>query len=335
MSRSDSNLALAPAQFSLSKATSGPCSGLRLAGTGKGKQFVGNGPALALSSAPPSSVSFTTGGSPVACRKLLRGARGAGRVSHSAFASLSLASVTLSKDAGAPTEKKKKSIDQVVEEAGKKALRGGLPGMAAMAVQVRHSKGAHQRPWVGSRAPGGVQPAVAGPDAAQLPCSSRSSRSSAARGSACPWPQPPHGGPPAPFKFCLPCPLNWASPASHLPPAPHKTGAGADVDAHHHQLPVPLWRHAGGVPQDPVLAGRHPPLLPGASARAHPGGRVCLAGACSGVTWVCLLLGWWLGVAYRAAGMGLGWVHGRRCAWLWHPLPLQPGRGARPHPGGF
>ena len=55
------------------------------------------------------------------------------------FASLSLASVTLSNPKGAPVAapaKKKKSIGQIMDEAGKKALRGGLPGMAAMAIQV-------------------------------------------------------------------------------------------------------------------------------------------------------------------------------------------------------
>jgi hypothetical protein len=56
------------------------------------------------------------------------------------FASLTFASVTLSKskspDAAPAEKKKKKSLAEIIDTAGKKALRGGLPGMAAMAIQV-------------------------------------------------------------------------------------------------------------------------------------------------------------------------------------------------------
>lgn len=70
----------------------------------------------------------------------MRGRRAVPGVGGAApFACLSFASVTLSKGKtpdAAPAEKKKKSLGEIIDTAGKKALRGGLPGMAAMAIQV-------------------------------------------------------------------------------------------------------------------------------------------------------------------------------------------------------
>mmetsp|Transcript_28270 Transcript_28270/g.62071 ORF Transcript_28270/g.62071 Transcript_28270/m.62071 type:complete len:408 (-) Transcript_28270:816-2039(-) len=95
-----------------------------------------------LAPAALGACSFTTRTSAVGVRKL---------ASHkvqlksraSPFASISmalpLASVTASKGkapAAAPAEKKKKSLSEIMEYAGKKALSGGIPGMVAMALQV-------------------------------------------------------------------------------------------------------------------------------------------------------------------------------------------------------
>jgi hypothetical protein len=56
------------------------------------------------------------------------------------FATLTLAAVTVSKPASASTTaapaKKKKSLGEIVQYAGNKALSGGIPGMVAMALQV-------------------------------------------------------------------------------------------------------------------------------------------------------------------------------------------------------
>ncbi|GIL82398.1 hypothetical protein Vretifemale_11394 [Volvox reticuliferus] len=87
--------------------------------------------------------SFTTRGSAVAGRKLAsRRAIARSRVAAAPFASLSLAAVTLTAPATkqesgvAVVTKPKKSIGDVVSQAGKKALSGGVPGMVAMAIQV-------------------------------------------------------------------------------------------------------------------------------------------------------------------------------------------------------
>jgi len=69
----------------------------------------------------------------VACRRLLRAHRG--RPAALPIASLSLAAMSVS--SSAPPAKKKKSLGEILETAGQKALRGGLPGMVAMGVQVR------------------------------------------------------------------------------------------------------------------------------------------------------------------------------------------------------
>lgn len=91
-------------------------------------------PAVLALPGPVSSgaCTFTTRASSGAGRRMLV-RRGAPRGAPTPFASLTLASVTLS----APTpEKKKKSIGEILDTAAQKALRGGLPGMAAMAIQV-------------------------------------------------------------------------------------------------------------------------------------------------------------------------------------------------------
>ena len=83
--------------------------------------------------------SFSTGGS----SKALVGKSAQRRARASPFASISMAlpfaAATVSKPAVAPADgakKKKKSIPEILENAGKKALSGGIPGMVAMALQV-------------------------------------------------------------------------------------------------------------------------------------------------------------------------------------------------------
>ena len=89
------------------------------------------------------------GASPLACSFSTRGsvkvlARGRRSVRASPFASLSMAlpfaSATISSKA-APSKapvapKKKKSLAEILDYAGKKALSGGLPGALAMGLQV-------------------------------------------------------------------------------------------------------------------------------------------------------------------------------------------------------
>lgn len=84
--------------------------------------------------------SFSTRQSTVAVRKLAgRKARAASRASP--FASMSLAAMTVaarpaSSSAVALAPKKKKSLQEILNNAGKKALSGGIPGMIAMGAQV-------------------------------------------------------------------------------------------------------------------------------------------------------------------------------------------------------
>ncbi|MEW5298010.1 MAG: hypothetical protein WDW36_001174 [Sanguina aurantia] len=87
-----------------------------------------------------SPISFTSRGS-VACRKLIsRRAQSVSIIRAAPFASLSMAamSVTASPAKGGLTSvgKPKKTVGEILQGAGKKALQGGLPGMAAMALQV-------------------------------------------------------------------------------------------------------------------------------------------------------------------------------------------------------
>lgn len=97
------------------------------------------------------SCKFAAHRSTAACKTiLLRRRAGLRGAAAAPFASLSLASVTLAPSKGAPAAapaKKKKSLGQVLDEAGKKALRGGLPGMAAMAVQVSPGAAATAAAW--------------------------------------------------------------------------------------------------------------------------------------------------------------------------------------------
>lgn len=109
-----------------------------------GKQFrLGPAPAIlaASASAPASSApqcGFTTRGSASSARTLVgRKSLARSRLAGAPFASMTLAAATMtapSPSSAAP--KKKKSLSEVLENASKKALSGGLPGMIAMGLQV-------------------------------------------------------------------------------------------------------------------------------------------------------------------------------------------------------
>jgi hypothetical protein len=126
------------AQFSLS----GGSTGALVVSNGRRN---GAGATLVARSAPAgsaASTSFTTRSAGAVGRRMLviKPARGAARAP--ALASMSLASVSISlprwgsKAPEAPPPKKKKTPKEVFDNACKSALRGGLPGMAAMAIQV-------------------------------------------------------------------------------------------------------------------------------------------------------------------------------------------------------
>ena len=95
-----------------------------------------------------SSICFTTRPASGAGKQMLvrrpTGARGAAMARRAPFATLSLAlpfaSATLAAKKGGSAQgvpkKKKRSAKEVLDAAAKSALRGGLPGMAAMAIQV-------------------------------------------------------------------------------------------------------------------------------------------------------------------------------------------------------
>lgn len=128
-------LVLSGIQFSLNPSGAGPQLQLGSHAQRRGKT------ALAASRggvAAAVGCSFSTGGS----SKALVGKSAQRRARASPFASISMAlpfaAATVSKPAVAPADgaKKKKSIPEILENAGKKALSGGIPGMVAMALQV-------------------------------------------------------------------------------------------------------------------------------------------------------------------------------------------------------
>lgn len=87
-----------------------------------------------------SAVAFTTRSAGAVGRKMLViRPSGAGLAARTALplASLSLAIPGGKKKAAAAAPAKKKSPKEILDKAAKSALRGGLPGMAAMAIQVR------------------------------------------------------------------------------------------------------------------------------------------------------------------------------------------------------
>ncbi|KAJ9528955.1 hypothetical protein QJQ45_000522 [Haematococcus lacustris] len=87
---------------------------------------------------------ITTRGSRASCQLLMpnasRGTRSASHRRVLPFASLAMASVSMSVPNPAPSSvvatKKKKSLGEVFDYASKKALSGGIPGMVAMGLQV-------------------------------------------------------------------------------------------------------------------------------------------------------------------------------------------------------
>lgn len=133
-------LVLSGIQFSLNTSGAGPQLQLGShAQQRRGKAALGASRSGVAAAA--AACSFSTGG----CSKALVGRSAQRRARASPFASISMAlpfaAATMSKPAApgaAPADgtKKKKSIGEILENAGKKALSGGIPGMVAMALQV-------------------------------------------------------------------------------------------------------------------------------------------------------------------------------------------------------
>lgn len=132
MSSSQSS-ALVPAQFVFTN----QAPSLQLGQAGKARIQLGTPNGLSMSA---SSCTFTTHSAPLASRKLSsRKVLAKSRAVAAPFASMSLAAITVSAAApqtGAAAPKKKKSLGDIIQHAGKKALSGGIPGMIAMALQV-------------------------------------------------------------------------------------------------------------------------------------------------------------------------------------------------------
>lgn len=126
--------ALQPVQFTFGQASS---TSLNLGQTAHSKKMVAFGAPAAPAMA--GSCGFTTRGSRTAVRQLVS-RKAVGRSRASPFASLSLAAATMSANApSAPSSapaKKKRSLGEIMDYAGKRALSGGIPGMVAMALQV-------------------------------------------------------------------------------------------------------------------------------------------------------------------------------------------------------
>lgn len=110
---------------------------------------LGGSPAIlgtaASTGASPSQCGFTTRGSASSARTLVgRKSLARSRLAAAPFASMTLAAATLSAPAPSSATPKKKSLGEIIENASKKALSGGLPGMVAMGLQVRHMPGCFQ-----------------------------------------------------------------------------------------------------------------------------------------------------------------------------------------------
>jgi hypothetical protein len=248
-----------------------------LAGGSSGALVVSNGrrggpgAALVARSAPASSAgtaSFTTRPAGAVGKRMLviKPARGGGRAP--AVASMSVASLSISlpfwrsKAPPAPPPKKKKTPKEVLEAAAKSALRGGLPGMGAMAIQVRTAP-CRARARATPAAPGLSRP-VPRP-AGRLP----GARARRRRG-AHPPARPLEGVLAAarPRRAPSPPPLRCAltPPAPRPPAAPRcPAGAVAHVAAHHRQLRVPLRRrHDEREARSARQTVRNAPALPAA-----------------------------------------------------------------------
>ncbi|KAG2439014.1 hypothetical protein HYH02_006542 [Chlamydomonas schloesseri] len=137
-STSSAMVVVAPQQFGFSQERGNEPFSINKALKKKGSPAV-----VPMGSAPltASTCTFTTGGNAVAGRKLAsRRAMARSRLAAAPFASLSLAAVTMTpppkQDSGSVAPKKKKSINEILSTAGKKALSGGIPGMVAMGIQV-------------------------------------------------------------------------------------------------------------------------------------------------------------------------------------------------------
>lgn len=114
-------------------------------GGGRKARVVRMGPPPALLAALPTAqgigaaCSFTTRGSSSAARKLVgRRTLQRSRIAAAPFASIALAAATVTAPApSSAAPKKKKSAAEIMKHASAKALQGGIPGMVAMAIQVR------------------------------------------------------------------------------------------------------------------------------------------------------------------------------------------------------
>jgi hypothetical protein len=106
----------------------------RHGGEPSGARVLGGPRALAFASQPLAApIGFATRGSRVVARSLTSGsAVAASRRRALPFASLALASATVAAPKPATATKQKKSLGEVLQHAGKRALSGGIPGALAM-----------------------------------------------------------------------------------------------------------------------------------------------------------------------------------------------------------